>query len=212
MQSIDCGRLNHFIGKMDSIFEVLYLVGLAVTVLALLWMFLRIFRRGRRLSTPLLVAGLGIAIACVPVLYTRYVSEIDLGERESLVDGERHLTLTGWDRDSYEFLQFKNDTVVLQMANEDVTDATLVFLKNMKGLRQLDLNYTQVTDAGLKELESLQGLERLRLAKTRITDQGFQASLMRLPNLKQIELRETRVSDETIEAWKQAGSGRRVMK
>jgi Leucine-rich repeat (LRR) protein len=197
---------------MYTLFELLFLGGLATAGLALLWMLTRFLRRPKRLSAPLLLAGLGIAIACIPVLYTRFVSQIDLGEHEQIVEGQRHLTLTGWDRGSYEFLKFKNDTTVLQMANPDVTDQTLGYLRDMKDLRELDLDNTEITDAGLKELESLQALERLRLGGTRITDQGFETSLMKLPNLKQLNLRDTQVSDQTIEAWKQAGSGRRVMK
>jgi len=42
--------------------------------------------------------------------------------RERLVDGQAHLTLTGWDRDDYSVLQARPQTVVLQMANADVTD------------------------------------------------------------------------------------------
>ena len=99
---------------------------------------------------------------------------IDLGPREKIVDGQRHITLTGWDRKDYGFLGSKRDVVVLQMANPDVTDQTLEHLKGMNRLKELDLNNTQVTDAGLKVLSDLPALATLRLKNTKVTDQGFQ--------------------------------------
>ena len=67
---------------------------------------------------------------------------------EKIVDGQRHLTLTGWDRKDYSILKLKPDVVVLQMANPDVTDESLESLQEMKALQELDLSGTQVTDAG----------------------------------------------------------------
>ena len=74
---------------------------------------------------------------------------VDLGPRDKNVDGERHVTLTGWDRGDYSVLRLMPDVSVLQMANADVTDDVLEGLRGMKNLHELDLNGTQVTDAGL---------------------------------------------------------------
>src|SRR5437899_2914318 len=75
------------------------------------------------------------------------MSPIERGPRDKLVDGERHLTLTGWDRTDYaDFLGRKPDAVVLQMANADVTDDTLALLADMTRLRRLDVSHSQVTD------------------------------------------------------------------
>jgi internalin A len=48
----------------------------------------------------------------------------------------------------------------------DVTDSNLKTLKELKQLRQLDLDHTKVTDAGLKELTALKQLLELELSRT----------------------------------------------
>ena len=47
-------------------------------------------------------------IAAVPAIYILCV-RLDLGPREKLVDGQRHLTLTGWDRKDYSILKLIPD-------------------------------------------------------------------------------------------------------
>jgi Leucine-rich repeat (LRR) protein len=97
------------------------------------------------------------------------------------------------------------------MANPDVTDEILESLKGMTGLQELDLNGTQVTDSGLKILKDFPLLQTLRLAKTKITDNGFHDTLFAKASLMQLDLRDTRVGRATIEAWRNARSGRRAM-
>jgi len=125
-----------------------------------------------------------------------------LGPRERLVDGELHVTLTGWDRTDYSLLQTKPDAVVLQMANSDVTDETLRYLQGMSRLRDLDLNDSQITDAGLPLLSQLPALQILRLRKTRITDQAFREHLAGKGSLLELDLRQTAVTSKTLRAWK----------
>jgi Leucine-rich repeat (LRR) protein len=125
-----------------------------------------------------------------------------LGPREKLVDGELHLTLTGWDRTDYAVLRTKSNAVVLQMANPDVTDETLQHLQGMSRLRELDLNDSQITDAGLPLLSQLPALQILRLRKTRITDQGFREHLAGKKALLELDLRQTEVASKTLRAWK----------
>ena len=117
-----------------------------------------------------------LLIAAIPAIYTLYVP-LNLGAREKLVNGEKHLTLTGSDPKDAPDLKSKKDVTVLQMANPDVTDQSLEPLKEMKLLRELDLNGSQITDAGLEILKALPALASLRLARTKITDQGFRAAL-----------------------------------
>ena len=148
---------------------------------------------------PLGLIGLGLVITGFPPAY-RLLVPIDLGPRERIVDGERHITLTGWDRKDYTLLGSKHDVVVLQMANPDVTDQTLELLKGMTALKELDLNNTQVTDAGLKILKDLPALKALRLKNTKITDQGFQDALAEKDSLMQLDLTGTQVSRETVQS------------
>ena len=100
---------------------------------------------------------------------------------------------------------------VLQMANPDVNDQSLESLKGMKLLRELDLNGSQVTDAGLEILKELPALTALRLARTKITDKGFRSTLFAKESLMQLDLRGTGVSRETIQDWRDAKPGRRVL-
>ena len=129
----------------------------------------------------------------------------------ALVEGQRHLTLTGWDRKDYSFLRLKPDLVVLQMANPDVTDQTLELLKGMNGLRELDLTDTPVSDAGLGILKQLPALAVLRLARTKITDHGFHDAFLTKESLLQLDLRGTQVSRETAAAWRELKAGRQVL-
>jgi Leucine-rich repeat (LRR) protein len=98
------------------------------------------------------------------------------------------------------------------MANPDVTDQSLRFLKGMTRLRELDLNDTAITDTGLDVLTSLSGLEILRLRNTRISDAGFQNRLALMESLRQLDLRGTAITSESIAAWRQSKPGRRAMK
>jgi Leucine-rich repeat (LRR) protein len=137
---------------------------------------------------------------------------VDLAPIEARVEGERHLTATGSDRKADSDLALKPDLTVLQMANSpDVSDRTLESLRGLKVLKELDLNDTQVTDAGLTVLRDLPALESLRLARTKVTDKGFREALFDKDSLMQLDLQGTRVSRETMRAWRDAKPGRKVL-
>jgi hypothetical protein len=217
---------------MDERAIYLQFLGLATAVLAWIWLIVRAFRQRlvwgwgtllvpplgfvfgarypRKGIAPLFFLLLGLLVAGSPALYTLYVP-LNLGPREKLINGEKHLTLTGWDRKDYSVLKLKTDVVVLQMANPDVTDEVLVSLRGMRALQELDLNGTQVTDTGLQVLRDLPALATLRLAKTKITDTGFRDTLFSKASLMQLDLRSTHVDRETIQAWRNARSGRRAL-
>lgn len=127
---------------------------------------------------------------------------VDLGKWEKRVDGEIHLTLTGWDRTDYAFLKKRRDIVVLQMANPDVTDEIVAQLEGSMMLKELDLNDTAITDASLPILASIPNLKILRLRGTKITDQGFREHLLGKESLLSVDLRETAVASKTLREWK----------
>jgi hypothetical protein len=169
-------------------------------------------RHWRRSWRPLLLLVVGGWVAAAPYLVNYYHERyVDLGPWQKQVNGELHLTLTGWDRQDYSILQSKPTTVVLQMANPDVTDGTLVYLKGMKQLRELDLNDTQVTDEGLAVLAGLPALEELRLRGTKITDEGFKKYLSGKASLHKLDLRKTQVKGKTKREWKKAKEGRELL-
>lgn len=182
------------------------LIGIGI---ALLFAFL-ILKKWNKLWVPSLLAAVGIILIVLPAFISQFAA-VDLGPREKRVNEEVHLTLTGWEGENYGFLSGRTDVVVLQMANEEVEDKDILYLSQMEKLRELDLNFTQITDKSLETLKELTRLERLRIRKTKITDQGFRLHLLELPNLKQIDLRETEVSKESIDEWKSKKEGRRAM-
>lgn len=187
--------------------------GAALTAWAVLWLLARSLEkearpRVRRPAALLVFAALLVALPFVVNLFAPRL--IDLGPRERVVDGETHLTLTGWDRTDYSALRAKPQTVLLQMANPDVTDATLENVKGMKQLREIDLSGSGVTDAGLAALAELP-LERLRLARTKVTDTGFRDHLAGIDTLRMLDVSGTAVSADAIDAWKKAKPGRKAL-
>jgi hypothetical protein len=172
-----------------------------VPVLAIIYVPLSL----RRSRGPALLLLLGAATVVSPY-GIKYLQQqlIDLGDRQRVVNGELHITLTGWNKKDYSLLELLPDTVVLQMANADVTDETLKYLHGMDSLRELDLNDSQVTDAGLKLLSQLPNLQQLRLRNTWITDAGFQGSLAPMESLRMVDVTGTHVEGRTLRKWKNA--------
>lgn len=168
-----------------------------------------VVRYPRRARWPTSVLALGLAAMAGPALYTRYWP-IDLGERRRVVDGEVHLTLTGWDRTDYAAALRRNaDAAVVQMANPDVTDRTLTYLDGMTALRELDLSHTRVSDAGLRVLARLPRLRTLRLRDTRLTDAGLTEALGPIETLTRLDVAQTEVSAAALDAWIKSRPGRR---
>jgi hypothetical protein len=162
-------------------------------------------RHWNKAQFPIWLFFCGFILAAVPLGLSIYEQHFpDLSPRERSVDGEVHLTLTGSNQKDYSILQSKPNVVVLQMANPDVTDQTLEYLKGMDQLKELDLNGTQVTDEGLIILADLPWLESLRLARTKITDEGFKKYLLPKETLQKLDLTGTEVKGKTKRDWKKA--------
>ena len=167
------------------------------------------FRQNKR---PLLVVIAGLVLGAIPFAADHaYEFVFGIGERERVINGERHLTLTGWDRNDYAMtLSRKKDTVVLEMGNHDVTDETLSLLTQLTQLKELTLNDTMVTDAGLATLKKLNSLESLRLARTKITKEGVSAFLADPPpNLLQIDVSGNSIPASALRKWKNADAEHR---
>src|SRR5690242_4816152 len=83
-------------------FRVRWWWGLLLLVfppLALLFL----LRHPRPSVVPATVLSLGVLLTAVPPVVNR-LTPVDLGPLERTVDGELHLTLTGWDRKDYSVL------------------------------------------------------------------------------------------------------------
>jgi hypothetical protein len=165
-----------------------------------------------RVKRPVCLLLLSALLIGIPFAVNAVVQRIDLGPREKIVDGERHITLTGWDQHDYSILKSRPDVVVLQIANPDVTDATLENVRGMEKLQELDLNDTQITDQGLKILKELPALARLRLRGTKTTDDGFLREIADKETLMEIDVRDTSIASSTMRDWKKAKDGRRYLK
>ena len=154
-------------------------------------------------------------VALLPLTWSwRTLYHINMGPYSRVVDGEPHLTLTGWNGVDYSLLAERPDVVVLQMANPDVTDTTLRHLEGMSKLRELDLERTKITDAGLVHLAGLKNLRDIRVRFTAVTDEGFKKHLAGLESLKNIDARNTKITRKTLNEWMKAepGNTRNFMK
>jgi hypothetical protein len=175
-----------------------------------------VLRRFAQVQGPavLLVFG-AVVLTTVFGVNVFLTHHLDLGPRERIVDGQLHITLTGWDKtaDDYAVLAAKTEAVVLQMANPDVTDNTLEYLEGYQFLEELDVNDSQITDAGLARLAALPRLRVLRVRGTRITDEGFRTHLLDQETLQEVDVRDTAVASKTMREWKnQRSEVRRYLK
>lgn len=84
--------------------------------------------------------------------------------------------------------------VAFHLADGKITDESLVPLKNLPQLAQLNLRGREITNAGLVNIKDLKGLTKLHLEKTKITDDGLQ-NLKSLENLEYLNLYGTEVTD-----------------
>lgn len=185
------GFKQHFLWGLGMLFPPLALVFIV-----------RHFQRARR---PVLVLVLASVVLATPYALSYYQRHfVKLGPHEQRVDGELRITLTGVKDFDYSSLQERHEAAVLQMANAEVDDRTLEYLRGMAQLRSLDLNGTQVTDEGLRVLAELQQLKDLRLARTKITDAGFQKYLGPKESLLKLDLTGTEVKGKTKRDWKKA--------
>jgi hypothetical protein len=196
----------------EQIGAVFIFAGLAALAVALLWAVARglaVLVRGRparSLLAPLALAGIGLVLGAVPLVAQRaWLAIVGLGERERVIDGERALNLTGWDREGYAILAEKPDVAILEMGNADVGDDTLAVLVGLPRLRELTLNDTAITDAGLATLSRLRSLESLRIARTRVTAEGVRRFLdAPPPRLRQIDVSGNDVPTAILRRWKNA--------
>jgi Leucine-rich repeat (LRR) protein len=91
----------------------------------------------------------------------------------------------------------------VRLSRTAVTDADLLHLKKLSGLKALYLDDTRITDAGLAHLAGLTGLETLSLNYTRIGDAGLE-HLKTLSQLRSLELLETAVTAAGLRSLRKA--------
>jgi hypothetical protein len=160
------------------------------------------FRHNKR---ALLIVLIGMIVGTVPFAADRaYEFVFGLSGRERIIDGERYLTLTGWDRNDYRAVFSRySDVAVLEMGNRDVTDETLKSLIELPKLKELTLSDTPITDEGLEALAKRPALESFRLQRTKITKEGVTAFLSAPPSkLIEIDVSGNSIPASALRKWK----------
>ena len=182
--------------------RVLWGLGLFIPLLAPVF----IWRHFRKVRGPVFLLLLAAVVFATPYGLNYYETHfVPLKPHERIVNGELRVTLTGLKDFDYSTLRDRPDIVVLQMANEDVDDRTLEYLRGMDRLRTLDISDSRITDDGLRVLAGLPRLEELYLARTPITDAGFQKYLGPKESLLKLDLTGTKqVKGPTKRKWKRA--------
>ena len=196
----------------EQIGVVLIFVGLGLLFAGLVSLVIRgipvLLGRGsaRRLRWSLALVAGGLVVGALPFVWQEaYLAIVGLGPRERVVEGSPAVVLTGWDRDDYSFLAERPEIEILEMANPDVTDATLDLLAALPRLKELTLNDAQITDAGLTRLAALPALEILRIARTQITPDGVKAFLITPPpQLSQLDVSGCGIPTSPLRTWKNA--------
>jgi hypothetical protein len=170
-----------------------------------------VVRHFRKALASVAVMLLGVAVAVTPLVINKLqLFPTQHKPIEGNVEGEPTLTVTDVDFD-YSTLRDKPYLEVLQMANENVTDQTLDYLKGLKLLRELDLSNTRITDDGLQVLKELPKLKILRLNGTKVTDEGLRRNIFPIETLMELSLLRTKVTQKTCNEWRDAKQGRKVM-
>lgn len=184
--------------------SMVLLAGIVVTAIGLIWYLARVARKGRAgAALPRVMMIVGALMIAVPYGLAWLERQLPLRPYEQIVDGELRVTTTGINGFDYaKLVEERPEIVVLQMANPDVTDATLIQLAKLSKLRTLDLRDTQVTDAGLVTLATMPTLEELYLGRTKITDAGFQQHLAVKESLRKLDFTGTEVKGKTKRDWK----------
>lgn len=206
----------------EQIGVVLIFVGLGLLLAGLVSVVIRgipvLLGRGsaRRLRWSLALVVGGLVVGALPFVWQEaYLEIVGLAPRERVVEGSPAVVLTGWDRDDYTFLAERPEIEILEMANPDVTDATLDLLTALPRLKELTLNDTQITDAGLTKLAAMPALEILRIARTQITPDGVKAFLATPPpQLSQLDVSGCGIPTSPLRTWKNAapaGTDRRYV-
>jgi hypothetical protein len=110
-----------------------------------------------------------------------------------------------------EHLKSMTELRMLVLWKNPISGAGLKHLRSMKHLRHLDLSNTAVTDDQLTALRDLTGLERLDLPNNPQLTGSFLEHVADLPNLKELVLRGSGITDSALIHLKRAKNVRALM-
>ena len=96
-------------------------------------------------------------------------------------------------------IALRQDLDRLSLAQTRITDAGLERLRDLKGVRELDLYFADfITDEGHAALATWDKLERINLRGTRLTSRSFE-HLAKLTALKHLDLSYSQIDDTNLE-------------
>jgi Leucine-rich repeat (LRR) protein len=107
----------------------------------------------------------------------------------------------GYDPVRFTFLPWRtyDPVVVVEVEDQDITDAKLTVLASLSSLRELRLfNCPRVTKKVVEQFEELPNLEKITLSGPQITDEWIDA-LCRLDNVRKLALPNTQITDAGVE-------------
>ena len=136
---------------------------------------------------------------------------MELAQNDSRLDVAFHLADGKITDESLVPLKSLPQLAQLNLRGREITDAGLVNVKDSKGLLRLHLEKTKITDAGLEQLKGLENLEYLNLYGTEVTDAGLK-HLEGLKKLRKLYLWQTKVTDAGVAAIKAAIPGLDVIR
>jgi Leucine-rich repeat (LRR) protein len=101
------------------------------------------------------------------------------------------------DAESKLLLPIKDNTVWLNLASTEISDAAITNIKQCINLTRLNLSSTRISDEGIRGLTSLRSLQYLTLVDTEITDRSLEY-LKELKKLKAVYLWKTKVTNAGV--------------
>ncbi|WP_146522843.1 leucine-rich repeat domain-containing protein [Stieleria varia] len=152
----------------------------------------------------------------------------------------RSLLLLNWDVDdrSLEFLSKLESIRELSMNGTEVTDVSIARISNPLAVEHLEIRQSQISDGSFERFRGSRSLRRLNISGENVSDRVFESILQmpaletldlspsqvtdagltqlvdgldRLPRLRQLNLRETRVSREGLDALHRAAPKLRLI-
>jgi hypothetical protein len=85
----------------------------------------------------------------------------------------------------------------ISFLGSEVSDAELVHVGKLTGLKEIDVSCTQIGDAGLSHLKDLRHLTKLNLSSTKISNYGL-SLIPEGAKLKELVLDNTEIGDEAL--------------
>lgn len=209
--------------------------GIVVATIGYLWLILRAFRTSTgwgiatlivpvigplaflskhfpRAKSPVTLVLLGFVLVFLPLAINAAFGEKQAQHAlQRTTGGMKEFTATNAVNPDYDAISVNSDLTTVQAARADFTDEVAERLRGLTKLKTLDLSDSTITDKSLAIIATLPTLEKLSLARVKdISEAGFQDTILKMPSLKEIDVRGTVIKVETLRAWRAVGTDRKT--